>query len=151
MPGMAIDSTSPTTIVVGVDASPSSIDALRKAAQIAGALGAPIEALTVWHAPATFDGTFAAEVWSPESEAWEILDASLETAFPEGRPANLTTAIVPGPTASALIDRSRDAGMLVLGSRGRGGFSGLLLGSVSAACARHAHCPVLIMHGTARS
>lgn len=134
-------------IVVGVDDSPSSIAALRKAAELGAVLDLPIEAVTVWHSPATFDGTFATEVWSPEREAEEILDASLENAFPEGLPARVSATVVAGPTAAALIDKSSTAEMLVLGSRGRGGFRGLLLGSVSAACAQHAHCPVLIMHG----
>jgi nucleotide-binding universal stress UspA family protein len=137
-------------IVVGVDHSPSSIAALRKAAELGAALDLPIEAVTVWHSPVTFDGTFATEVWSPEREAEEILEASIATAFPEGTPARLSAAIVPGPTAAALIDKSERAEMLVLGSRGRGGFRGLLLGSVSAACAHHAHCPVLIVHGAAK-
>ncbi|MET0828178.1 MAG: universal stress protein [Microbacterium sp.] len=144
-----MDNSAAHTILVGVDASASSIAALRKAAELASALDAPIEAVTVWHSPATFDGTFAAQVWSPETEAQEVLTASISKAFPDGPPERFTSTIIPGPTASTLIDKSRDAGMLVLGSRGRGGFRGLLLGSVSAACAQHAHCPVLIMHGAA--
>jgi Universal stress protein family. len=50
-----------------------------------------------------------------------------------------------------LIEESAHASMLILGSRGHGGFVGMLLGSVSAACAEHAHCPVLVMHGAERA
>ena len=143
---MTTENSSAKPIVVGVDASPSSVAALRKSQELATALGAALEVVTVWHFPMTFDGTNAAEVWSPESEAQEVLAASIGTAFPDGRPKDLTETIIPGPTAGALIEKSKAAQMLVLGSRGRGGFVGLLLGSVSAVCAQHAHCPVLIMH-----
>lgn len=135
-------------IVVGVDGSPPSISALQKAAELSAPLGLPIEAVTVWHFPATFDGSYSAAVWSPEKDAQEILDAALSTAFPDGAPEGLTSTVVSGPTASALIEKSKTAAMLVLGSRGRGGFAGLRLGSVSAACSQHAHCPVLIMRDT---
>ena len=53
--------------------------------------------------------------------------------------------VVEGAAASVLVDESRDAELLVVGSRGHGGFAGLLLGSVSQQCAHHATCPVVII------
>lgn len=76
-----------------------------------------------------------------------MLDRAIATVFDADVPAELTSAVLEGITARALIEFSADADMLVLGSRGHGGFAGLLLGSVSAACAEHAKVPVLVVHG----
>jgi nucleotide-binding universal stress UspA family protein len=54
------------------------------------------------------------------------------------------SSVLPGLAAEVLIDASKGAGLLVVGSRGKGGFEGLILGSVSAKCAQRAHCSVLI-------
>ncbi|MDX2376554.1 universal stress protein [Microbacterium sp. LRZ72] len=141
------ENTDARPIIVGVDGSPPSIDALRKAAQLADALDAPIEAITAWQFPMMYNASFALESWSPEEDATATLADAIDAAFPSGPPERLTRSIAAGPAAGALVARSDGAEMLVLGSRGRGGFAGMLLGSVSAACAQHARCPVLIMHG----
>lgn len=137
------ENTSP--ILVGVDGSEPSIGALRGAARIATALETPIEAVTTWEYPVMGDGYYPVD-GSPEEDAKAILDAAIATAFPDGAPADLRRTILHGSAARVLIKHSSAASMLVLGSRGHGGFAGLLLGSVSAACAAHAHCPVLVMH-----
>lgn len=133
-------------ILVGVDGSPSSLDALRYAARLADAFDAPIEAVTTWSYPAFTPYQMVAE-WDPEEDAKTIVDQAVEEAFGGNPPEGLTRTIICGPPARTLIEMSDSAGMLVLGSRGRGGFAGLLLGSVSAACAEHAKCPVLIIRG----
>ncbi|SFN54583.1 universal stress protein [Mycetocola miduiensis] len=139
------ESNSKRQIVVGVDGSESSIDALREAAEMAGALGVPLEAVTIWEFPLVVEYT-PIPVWSPEEDARTVLAAAIREAFHDEPPPGLTTTTAPGPVARALIELSKGARMLVLGSRGHGGFVGMLLGSVSAACAEHAHCPVLVVH-----
>lgn len=140
-------STSSSRIVVGVDGSESSIDALRRAAVLSQALDAPLETVTTWEWPRVLGAFAAPEEWSPETDAKQIVETALAFAFPHGAPVNLTTTTIQGSPAGVLIEESKSAGMLVLGSRGHGGFVGLLLGSVSSACAEHAHCPVLVVHG----
>lgn len=132
------------TIVVGVDGSDPSIEALRQAATMGGALGATVTAVACWRYPPAYD-TFIALEWSPEKDAAQVLEESLTRAYGDARPAGLRTVVRQGQPASVLIDESTTADMLVVGSRGLGGFTGLLLGSVSAACATHAHCPVLVV------
>ncbi|HET8928347.1 MAG TPA: universal stress protein [Microbacterium sp.] len=133
-------------VIAGVDGSASSIAALRYAARVAAAFDAPLEAVTTWAFPRLADA-YTVAAWSPEDDAAAVLKAAIEQAFGSEPPAGLVGTVLPGPPARTLVQLSRNAGMLVLGSRGRGGFAGLLLGSVSTACAAHAHCPVLIVHG----
>lgn len=142
-----MDTTETTPIVVGVDGSPSSLDALRRGATLAQALNAPLRVVTTWDYPAILDGGYAMEGWSPEGNAREVLSDALAQAFHGSPPAGLTSEVREGPAASVLIDESSSAQMLIIGSRGHGGFVGLLLGSVSSVCSQHARCPVLIMHG----
>ena len=139
------EATDPDRVLVGVDGSPSSIGALRYAARVAEAFSAPLEVVTTWAYP-PYASPYTADAWSPEEDAKTILNDSVEAAFGGTAPA-LRRTIIAGPPARMLIEESKTCGMLVLGSRGHGGFAGLLLGSVSSACAEHAHCPVLIVHG----
>ena len=66
----------------------------------------------------------------------------LHTEYPDLR---FEPQVVYGPAASVLIDNSKDADLLVVGTRGHGGFTGMLLGSVSMHCVHHAACPVVIV------
>ena len=88
--------------------------------------------------------TTARSIRSPTGLRRTIHDAA-STVFGDELPAWFTTSAQNGSAARVLIEASRGAQMLVLGTRGHGGFVGLMLGSVSSACATHAHCPVLIV------
>jgi len=133
-------------ILIGLDGSDGSIDALRRGAQIAEALDMRLEAITTWEYPSILGDYAPYAEWSPESDAKQIATTAITQAFAASPPHRLTYRTVEGPAARVLIEQSEDAYMLIVGSRGHGGFLGLLLGSVSAACAEHAHCPVLVMH-----
>ncbi len=139
----------PTRIVVGVDGSASSIDALRYAATLSTALGHPLDIVTTWVSPGSLS-YYSRGDWPPEDDAKSIQRDAVTNVFDDTPPPGFTARIIPGPATATLIAESATASMLVLGSRGHGGFMGLLLGSVSAACAEHAHCPVLIVHSPVR-
>lgn len=138
-------------IVVGIDGSDYSTNTLTTAAMLANALGQPLEIVGCW---SRSDIYFAAEIpvgGFPEAgiledEATRLVEQSVERAFGQERPAGLLVTVRYGNPAQVLIEESRNARLLVLGRRGRGGFLGLRIGSVSAACAAHAHCPVVIVN-----
>ncbi|MEO6956101.1 MAG: universal stress protein [Antricoccus sp.] len=132
-------------IVVGTDGSASSTDALRWAAQIAVQTGAQITIITCWQYPQGYGMSSATSDWDPEAAASAILSYSLTTAFGDRQPDGLRACVREGHPAQVLVEGSVDADMLVIGSRGHGGFVGLLLGSVSSYCTVHAKCPVVVV------
>lgn len=137
------------TIIVGVDGSDSSIEALRQGEKLAVALGCRLIAIGCWTIPTVYQVPFSLGNIDFKGTARDILDNAIERAFGLDWPENLTIELVQGSARQTLIEASRNATLLVLGRRGFGGFKGLLMGSVSAACAAHAHCPVVIVHATA--
>jgi nucleotide-binding universal stress UspA family protein len=134
-------------IVVGVDGSRHSVAALRWGAFQAAALGARLEGVTAWEYPPSFGWASVPSDWDPVKDMEKVLQEAVREAFGDEQPAALELSVREGGAAPVLIEASRGATMLVVGSRGHGGFAGLLLGSVSAGVAEHAPCPVLIVHG----
>jgi nucleotide-binding universal stress UspA family protein len=145
-----------TRIVVGVDGSGGSEDALEFAFERASRSGVSLFVLYGWRSSAAltmgWGGTvpFGATVRVPENAAEEAASAELLLAetvaglsekYPD---VEVYREAIPVP-ARALADASQNAAMVVVGSRGRGAFAGLLLGSVSQSVLHHAECPVAIV------
>ena len=132
-------------IAVGVDGSDSSVGALSWACDLASRTGASVEAITTWQWPTSLGPAMPIPTdFDPAADAQTMLEAIVR---PEGdRHPSLTirARIIEGHPAEALVEASRHADLLVVGSRGHGAFSGMLLGSVSQHCAAHAASPVLI-------
>jgi nucleotide-binding universal stress UspA family protein len=139
-------------IVVGVDGSKSSQQALRWARFLADTTGCAVEAVIAWQPMSAYSwGTMGwaayPTAWDPATDARKVLTDTVEEVLGPSLAAGTTMTVREGGAAQVLLEASTAAWMLVVGSRGHGGFAGLLLGSVSAACAEHASCPVLVVHG----
>jgi nucleotide-binding universal stress UspA family protein len=139
-------------VVVGVDGSEPSKQALLWARFLAQATGSTLHAVTAWQQDAGYGWsgpgrTAVPTDLDPAADATRLLKEALHKAYGEQAPPGLQASVGHGGAAKVLLEASQGARMLVVGSRGHGGFVGLLLGSVSAACAEHATCPVLVVHG----
>jgi nucleotide-binding universal stress UspA family protein len=135
-------------IVVGVDGSQSSRNALAWAVDEARARGGRVEAVHAWHVPAAAyygPGVIALDAGSYETEAKRILDEVVDSTYAEGLAEPIGRIVVCGDAARTLLDVAKGADLLVVGSRGHGGFAGLLLGSVGQHCVHHAPCPVVVV------
>ena len=141
-----MDTTERPTIVVGLDGSDSSIDALRWAGAQAASTGMSVEVVTTWEFPPYYGGYYSGgdeSDWPSISKTTQ--DEALKRAdLPDG--ITVTGAVVEGHPAAVLKARSSTAALLVVGSRGHGGFTGLLLGSVSGHLAEHSTSPVVVVH-----
>jgi len=137
-------------IIVGVDGSGHSQRALEWAMREAAIRQVPLTVLTVNEAVRGYYSSMAVYADDPvrtedarklaQAETDEVLDR-----LDEPRPASVTVTAVHGFPVEELINAGKDADMLVVGSRGAGGFTRLMMGSVADQVARHAHCPVLIV------
>jgi nucleotide-binding universal stress UspA family protein len=133
-------------IVVGVDGSASSRRALDWAAREAKLRGVTLEAVIAWHVPPELSYPAFPIGIDVEGDARQALADELDAVLGPGAP-QVISRVECGPAAPVLIDASRGADLLVVGSRGHGEFVGMLLGSVSRHCTAHAHCPVVVVRG----
>lgn len=140
-------------VVVGVDGSEVSSRAVEAAFAEASLWGCGLTAVHVWQpatvgAPESF--VYGVLVPSDLEQAREAHGALLSEALAGWRDKHpdvpVREVLVEGHAGGALVEASRDARLLVVGTRGRGGFAGLLLGSVSSAVLHHADCPVMVCH-----
>jgi nucleotide-binding universal stress UspA family protein len=134
-------------IVVGVDGSQHSELALRWSARLAATLGARLDVVTAWDYPPSYGWAAVAPDWDPGQDMEKVAADTVRAVFGDQPPAGTELHIREGGAAKVLLEACEGAVMLVVGSRGHGGFTGLLLGSVSANVAEHASCPVLVIHG----
>lgn len=133
-------------IVVGVDGSDAAQAALAFAVAEGRVRGARVEAVISWHEPyvAPTMATVAADPSVYEEGAHATLDRAVEALGEVGH-VEVERRVLRGAPAGALLEAAEGATMLVVGSRGRGGFAGLLLGSVSQQVVHHATCPVVVV------
>lgn len=139
-------------IVVGVDGSLESREALHFAIEEQRVHGGEVRVVHAWSYP--FQGLGSGFTPAPyvlpqadelDTAAAETLDRAIQEVCGPSRPAQLSTHVVEGSPGRVLVDAANDADLLVVGARGHGGFRGLLLGSVSEQVVRHARCSVLVV------
>ena len=139
-------------IVVGIDNSAASAEALRWALAHARLTGGSVEAVAAWQMPLMYASAYG---WTPpgihddEGIARYAEKALAETVAQvmdgEDNPVGVTIRVLEGPAAQVLLAAGKGAELLVLGSRGHGAFAGMLLGSVSQHCVQHATCPTVVI------
>ena len=141
-------------IVVGVDGSTHAKAALAWALDEARLRGASVEIVHVWQFPSvamTSFGSASLPVVTPEdlgAAAEAVIHDVVAGLTPEDRKL-VTSTVERGHPAEVLLAAAKGADMLVVGSRGHGGFAGMLLGSVSSQVVHHAPCPVVVVRGEA--
>jgi nucleotide-binding universal stress UspA family protein len=139
-------------VIVGVDGSETARRAVRWAAREAKLRGMKLELVSAWEIPTySYVSGYGFPAISEEmtksltARAEGHLAEALDEARAEAREVQIETIAAEGQPAKVLVEVAKGANLLVVGSRGLGGFRELLLGSVSQQCAQHATCPVVIV------
>ena len=135
-------------IVVGVDGSDPSRDALRWAARQAELTHASLHAIMCWSAPVMAYGSpvVVPVDFDIAGSTTKVLDQTVSEVLGDQPSVPVTSIAVEGRPTQRLLAAAEAADLLVLGSRGHGAFAGMLLGSVSEHCVAHASCPVVVVH-----
>jgi nucleotide-binding universal stress UspA family protein len=134
-----------SVVVVGVDGSDASKDALRWAAKQAECSNGEVHAVITWEFPPSYGFYVDYSEAEFDTQARKTLEEAVAEVLGKPPSVPVTLSVVKGRPTEALVGASRSADMLVVGSRGRGAFTGMLLGSVSLHCIQHAACPVLVV------
>ncbi len=138
-------------IVVGVDNSAGSAEALRWALAHARLTGGSVEAVTAWQIPPMYAYAYG---WTPTGiddagiiryAEKTLAETVAQVQGENDHPVPVTTRVMEGPAAQVLLNASKGAELMVLGSHGHGAFAGMLLGSVSQHCVQHATCPTVVI------
>jgi nucleotide-binding universal stress UspA family protein len=142
-------------IVVGVDGSPSSREALRWAVRQARLTGGTVDAVIAWRIPMVLQSYGWAPVYVEEEgafrdDAQKRIEAVISEEVEQADRKRVRILLVNDQPTHALLDAADGADLLVVGSRGHGSFADAVLGSVGQYCVHHAHCPVLIIRGESR-
>jgi len=139
------------TVVIGVDGSENANEALRVAAREAQLHDARLRIVAVWEVPPVAYGGWLALTDEKtfdtlRDRAQRVVDEASSTVAELAPEVERETVVLEGQPAEALLSASDDADLVVVGSRGLGGFKRLILGSVSDQVVHHAACPVLVVH-----
>ncbi len=133
-------------IVVGIDGSPTSVAALTWAARQAELTGSTVEAITTWEWPTNYGWAYPfPSDYDPARDAQTMLTDIVDTLRVAHPDVPVQWTVVEGHPAPVLVEASKGADLLVVGSRGHGAFTGMLIGSVSEHCVANAYCPVLVL------
>ncbi len=140
-------------ILCGVDGSEGAQRALRWAVAEAARRDATLVLVHAWELPPVVAYPFAAgpmfETAALEDAAHKVMRDAVSQARAIDADVALESAVVHGPPATVLLQAAEKADLVVVGSRGRGGFAGLLLGSVSQQVVHHSPCPVVVVPAAA--
>jgi nucleotide-binding universal stress UspA family protein len=133
-------------IIAGVDGSEPSVRGLRWAIDDARKRGATVQAVHAWDVPYSLSFAAAAVDWPTfERAARQLLDQAVDAALGDTTDVPVERVLASGSAADVLLGTAKDADLVVVGSRGVGGFRGLLLGSVGQQVTHHASCPVVVV------
>lgn len=133
-------------VVVGVDGSPEAAAALEAAIEEARLRHARLHVTYAYPSMgAPITGSTARDYYAEAEHEAELVLRKAADSAPATADIEVEWLGVPGNPAEVLVNASSGATLLVVGSRGLGGFMGLLMGSVSSQCVHHAHCPVLVV------